>query len=100
MTTILHVTSRAAWEQARASGVHSPPELARDGFLHCCTEAQLTFVLGRHFAGATGLVVLEVDAEATGARVDWVGSEPDQSAFPHLSGSIPVRAVLSARSLG
>ena len=100
MTTILHVASRVEWERAQAAGVYRPPELARDGFLHCCTEAQLPFVLDRHFKAATGLVVLQLDPAATDAPLEWVRSEADQDPFPHLRGAIPVSAVLFSRTVG
>jgi uncharacterized protein (DUF952 family) len=74
--------------------------LARDGFLHCCTPEQLGFVLSRHFAGATHLVVLTFDSRDVAAKLRWVKSEPDQSAFPHLYGPIPCQAVLSAQAIG
>jgi uncharacterized protein (DUF952 family) len=91
-----HVLGAAAWEAARLAGSYAPPELARDGFLHCCTPAQLAFVLGRHFSGATDLVVLTFEANDVAARVVWVKSEPDQQPFPHLYGAIPCDAVTQA----
>jgi len=88
-----HVLTQAAWDAACAAGTYAPPELARDGFLHCCTPAQLGFVLARHFAGARGLVVLTFETDAVDAPLRWVNSEPDQPPFPHLYGAIPVSAV-------
>ena len=96
---ILHVARTEAWQAAQAAGVYAPPELARDGFLHACTHDQLGFVLARHFAGISGLMVIEIDPAQTGARVDWVASEPDQAPFPHHHGPVPVAAVLGARLL-
>jgi uncharacterized protein (DUF952 family) len=91
-----HVLTRSAWETARQTGSYAPPELARDGFLHCCTTAQLGFVLRRHFAGATDLVVIAFETDATPAALRWVKSEPDQDPFPHLYGPIPCDAVRRA----
>jgi uncharacterized protein (DUF952 family) len=88
-----HVLSTHAWDAAQAAGEHAPPNLARDGFLHCCTPAQLGFVLRRHFAGVTGLVILTFDSDAVPAAIEWVTSEPDQDPFPHLYGPIPCTAV-------
>lgn len=93
---LCHVTSRQAWAEAQAGELYAPPALARDGFLHCCTEAQLAFVLARHFAGAADLLVLRFDATRVGASIDWVRSEPDQAPFPHLNGAIPTAAIISA----
>ena len=94
-----HVLTVAEWQVARRDGQHAPPALARDGFLHCCTPAQLGFVLARHFAGATGLLVLSFDVALVDAELHWVKSEPDQDPFPHLYGAIPVSAVTVAAPL-
>jgi uncharacterized protein (DUF952 family) len=93
-----HVLTQAAWDAARQSGSHAPPELTRDGFLHCCTAAQLGFVLRRHFAGVAGLVVIAFETEDVPAALRWVNSEPDQDPFPHLYGPIPCAAVRRAVS--
>ena len=88
-----HVLSPEAWQAAQRAGVHAPPELARHGFIHCCTPEQLGFVLARHFNDAPGVLILTFDAMATGAEIDWTRSEPDQPPFPHLRGGIPLAAV-------
>ena len=93
--SLLHITSAEAWAEAQRSGLHAPSMLAQDGFLHLCTPAQLGYVLGRHFAGRTGLVLLHIDP----AQLDdlrWEISEPGRDAFPHLYGPLPVAAVLRA----
>jgi uncharacterized protein (DUF952 family) len=97
---IHHILTEAAWAGAKESGIYAPPALDRDGFLHCCTPAQLSFVLARHFPGATGLVVLAFEADETGVPLRWVKSEPDQDPFPHLYGAIPVAAVRGAAAPG
>ncbi len=82
---LLHVTTAEAW----AVG---PPSPSAGGFLHLCTPAQLPFVLDRHFAGQSGLVVLHVDA-ALIADVRWEASEPGMDPFPHLYSPLPAAAV-------
>ena len=94
---LCHVLDGQAWEVALASGSHAPAALARDGFLHCCTEAQVAFVLGRHFPDRTGLLVLRFDPARSGAELQWVRSEPDQAPFPHLHGPLPVACVVDVR---
>jgi len=88
---LLHVTTAEAW----TVGPPSPPE---SGFLHLCTPAQLPFVLERHFAGQSGLVVLHVDA-ALIADVRWEASEPGMDPFPHLYGRLPAAAVREVEPL-
>jgi uncharacterized protein (DUF952 family) len=78
---LCHVTTREALSVQRLVGVP---------FLHCCTEAQLSFVLARHFAGRTGLLVLRFDEAAVEGYIRWEQSEPDQDPFPHIYGSLPV----------
>ena len=92
--TLFHVLDAAAWASAQAAGLHAPPELARDGFLHCCTRAQLGFVAARHFAGRSGMLALRFRPELCSATLEWVRSEPDQDPFPHLRGAVPVAAVV------
>ena len=94
---LCHVLDVPAWAAAQASGRHAPAGLARDGFLHCCTEEQLAFVLRRHFPGVSGLLVLRFDPAGSGAELRWVRSEPDQAPFPHLHGPLPVACVLDVR---
>ena len=67
-------------------------------FLHLCTEAQLPFVLRRHFAGRTDLSVLRIDP--AGLDVRWEVSEPGMHPFPHLYGPLPAAAVLGYSSAG
>ena len=97
--TLFHVLGAQAWEAAQAAGQHAPPELSRDGFLHCCTRAQLGFVARRHFAGRGGMLALRFRPEACGAPLEWVRSEPDQDPFPHLRGAIPIAAVVEVAAL-
>ena len=86
MNELCHVTTAAALEAA-AGRLRDRP------FLHCCTEAQLAFVLERHFPGRTGRVVLRFDPADAEGRIEWERSEPDQEPFPHLYGALPLSAV-------
>ena len=87
--TLLHVTTQAGWAQ-----------LIRDGawpaapFWHLCTAEQLPFVLARHFAGQSGLVVLHLDSAQLG-DVRWEASESGMDPFPHLYAPLPATAVMS-----
>lgn len=87
--TLLHVLSVPDWERLQAGSVWMP-----DPFWHLCTPAQLDFVLARHFAGRTMLVVLHLDP-ALLSDVRWEVSEPGMEAFPHLYGPLRAQAVMS-----
>ena len=84
---MLHVLAVEDWARLQADGAWAPVP-----FWHLCTSAQLPFVLGQHFAGRTGLVVLHLDP----ARLDdvrWEVSEPGMEPFPHLYGPLRANAV-------
>ncbi len=94
MTRLLHIASEADWAAAQLQGsVPCPP----GGFIHLCTDAQLAFVLDRHFAGRTGLVLVRLDP--SGLDVRWEQSEPGLAPFPHLYEALPLAAVGSAETL-
>ena len=81
-TLLCHVTTRAVLAAAGGRLTDRP-------FLHCCAEEQLAFVLARHFAGRTDLVVVRFDPASVEGRIEWERSEPDQAPFPHLFGVLP-----------
>lgn len=88
MAELLHVTTGPAWAEAQRAGGYDRP---RDGFIHLCTPEQLAFVLARHFAGRTGLLVLHLDP--AGLDVRWEASEPGMAPFPHLYEALPAGSV-------
>ncbi len=88
--TLLHVTTATGWAALQREGIMQP-----NGFWHLCTLAQLPFVLERHFAGRTELVVLRLDPDRLG-DVRWERSEPGMDPFPHLYGPLRTDAVLAA----
>ena len=89
---VLHVTTPAEWDATcKAGGLSAEP------FLHLCTLAQLPFVLQKHFAGRSGLVMVELDPK--GLDVRWERSEPGHDPFPHLYGWAPVSAAINITPL-
>lgn len=89
----------ADWSLAAAAGAYTgaPVDLA-DGFIHFSTAEQVAETAVRHFAGRSGLVVVEVDGAALGAALKW---EPSRGGalFPHLYGALPLTAVLAVEPL-
>ena len=70
----------------------------RDGYIHFSTGAQLAETAAKHFAGASDLVLVAVDADALGAALRW---EPSRGGalFPHLYGALAFDCVLWTRPL-
>lgn len=103
--TILHLIGADDWAAAQRVGAIAPASLAEEGFVHCCTEAQLLGVVSRYYADRTDLVALTIDPEALGtAELKWEApAHPDGSPnteaeeslrYPHVYGPIPVAAVV------
>lgn len=93
---IFKVATRAAWEDARATGtLAASADDARDGFIHLSTAHQLAGTLAKHFKAQTDLVLIELDAAALGADLRWERSR-GQDLFPHLYTSLPTSAVRAA----
>jgi uncharacterized protein (DUF952 family) len=95
---LLHVTTPAEWDAARATGQVTPPSLEAEGFVHCSTRAQLAGTLARHFRGAGPLRVLVLDPDRLAAELRWEESRPGE-AFPHLYGPLPVDAVVAVEDV-
>ncbi|MEI2453270.1 DUF952 domain-containing protein [Lysobacter firmicutimachus] len=90
---VYHFAAPADWAAAQARGEYAPESLAREGFLHCATQAQLAGVIERHQRGRGALLRLSLDAAALGAalRYDWSARSGDH--YPHVYGPIPLHAV-------
>src|SRR5580700_3357497 len=81
---IYKICPASAWREAERQGVYrGSADDARDGFIHFSNAAQLAETAKRHFAGQTGLLLVEVDADALGPALRWERSRNDQL-FPHL----------------
>jgi uncharacterized protein (DUF952 family) len=99
MTTIYKICEQKSWLTAERHGEFRGSEAdARDGFIHFSTAAQLAGTAAKHFAGATDLLLVAVDADALGEALKW---EPSRGGdlFPHLYGALPLDAVRWTRPL-
>jgi uncharacterized protein (DUF952 family) len=97
--TIYKICERALWEEAGRSGVFAGSGIdARDGFIHLSTAAQVRDTAAQHFAGATDLMLIAVDAEALAGALKWEASRGGDL-FPHLYGALPLTAVIWAKPL-
>jgi uncharacterized protein (DUF952 family) len=99
VATIYKICDAALWHAAEQAGVFSgAPVDAADGYIHFSTAAQVRETVARHFAGAAGLVLAAIDAEALGPALRY---EPSRGGalFPHLYGTLPMSAVLWVKPL-
>jgi uncharacterized protein (DUF952 family) len=99
MTVIYKICQRKEWLAAGAHGEFLGSEAdARDGFIHFSTAAQLAGTSAKHFAGATDLLLVAVDAGALGQALKWETSRGGEL-FPHLYTALPLKAVRWTRPL-
>jgi uncharacterized protein (DUF952 family) len=91
--TAFKILTAVEWARFQADGRFegSPADLA-DGFVHLSAADQVEGTLARHFAGQSGLVLVEMDLEALGDAVRWEESRGG-ALFPHLYGALPLSAV-------
>ena len=99
MKTIYKICRQEEWRAAEAAGAYrGAPVDTRDGFIHFSTAAQLAETAAKHFAGASDLMLVAVDAAALDGALKW---EPSRGGalFPHLYAKLPLTAVRWARPL-
>jgi uncharacterized protein (DUF952 family) len=96
---LYHLCPRPAWEAAQKRGVYDGGRgSAPDAFIHLSTRDQVIESAALHFAGASDLLLLTLDAGALGSGLRWEASRGG-ARFPHLYGDLPLGAVLAAEPL-
>ena len=100
MTTVYKICEQNAWVAAEQHGEFpGSGDDARDGFIHLSTAAQLAGTFAKHFAGATDLLLVAVEADALGQALKWETSRGGEL-FPHLYAALPFKAVRWTRPIG
>ena len=95
MRSIYKICPASAWREAERQGVYrGSADDARDGFIHFSAASQVAETARKHFAGQTGLFLIQVDAAALGDALRWERSRNDEL-FPHLYGELDIGAVRS-----
>lgn len=91
--TAYKILTAEQWALFQADGVFlgAPVDLA-DGYIHLSTSDQVQGTLDKHFGGASGLVIAEVDLAALGDTVKWEVSRGG-ALFPHIYAPLPISAV-------
>ncbi|MDT5138850.1 MAG: hypothetical protein QOD58_3112 [Mycobacterium sp.] len=98
---LVRLCSEQEWSAARDKGWIHPEsdDSAVEGFVHLSTIEQVHLPANRLYRGRRDMVLLHIDAAALDAPVRWepgVPTDPQSMLFPHLYGSLPIRAVLKA----
>lgn len=92
MNTILHITKRQQWEQAKNLGKYRADSLESEGFIHCSKSTQILKVAKRFFDNQKELVLLFIDSEKVQAEIRYEPAEIGEL-FPHIYGELNIDAV-------
>ncbi|MBW4670390.1 MAG: DUF952 domain-containing protein [Cyanomargarita calcarea GSE-NOS-MK-12-04C] len=92
MNTILHITQRQKWEEAKFLGSYRADSLETEGFIHCSTQTQTVKTANRFFPNQKELVILCIDSAKVNAQIRYEGVERD-NLFPHIYGVLNLDAV-------
>ncbi|MBN3939672.1 MAG: DUF952 domain-containing protein [Nostoc sp. NMS9] len=92
MNTILHITKRQQWEQAKNLGRYRADSLDSEGFIHCSKSTQILKVAKRFFDNQKELVLLFIDSEKVQAEIRYEPAEIGEL-FPHIYGALNIDAV-------
>jgi len=93
MTTIFHITSRSAWNEAAIIGSYSSDTLSSEGFTHCSTAMQVQRSAQKFFRGKTDLVLLHIAQESIHPEVRYESASSGEL-FPHIYGLLNLDAVI------
>ena len=98
MNTILHITQRHEWEQAKNLGTYRSNTLDSEGFIHCSTLAQVLGSANRFFKSQTDLVILKIDVDRVTPEIRYEGADSN-NLFPHIYGELNIDAVTGSIDL-
>jgi phosphopantothenoylcysteine decarboxylase/phosphopantothenate--cysteine ligase len=91
---IVHICTRAAWQNAQERGFYQAASLQSEGFIHASRPDQVLKVANRFYAQAKDLVLLWIEAGKLTAPLRWEASGGET--FPHIYGPIDLAAVSAA----
>jgi uncharacterized protein (DUF952 family) len=90
MKTILHITQRQRWEEAKLVGSYRAESLETEGFIHCSLPQQFVKTANRFFANQKDLVILCIDSDRVTGEIRYEG---EKELFPHIYDALNVNAV-------
>lgn len=90
---IFHITEKRFFEDQIAKGEYYSPTFQAEGFTHLSTKNQVEGTLKRYYAGAKGLVILQIDSTKIQDNLKYEVASNGEL-FPHIYGPIPKNAIL------
>ncbi len=94
---IYHVVQPDYWQQFSEKQAYTPPTFVEEGFIHCCTEAQINYVLTTYFVGTKALLLLKIDSTLLNAELKIEPANGQH--FPHIYGAINKNAIIAVQKI-
>ncbi|MEO6583558.1 MAG: DUF952 domain-containing protein [Ferruginibacter sp.] len=96
---IYHIIDVKSWNQALEKGFYKPASLAKEGFIHASSLAQVAGVRNRYYKGVDNLLLLHIHEEKVDVPIKNELSPTVNETFPHIYGPLPVVAVVHVEEL-
>jgi uncharacterized protein (DUF952 family) len=95
---VYHVTPAHEWNEQHNADYFAPASFEDEGFIHCCTHAQLAGVLERYYKGQIDLLLLTIDDRVLAFPVTYEKATNDEL-FPHIYGAINKNAITTVEKI-
>ena len=95
---IYHVLREIDWVENTPTP-YAADSLVSQGFIHCCTEEQISHVIKHWFKGEYDLAILEIDPQLLSSKVVYENLDGGKELFPHIYGPINREAIIKKQSL-
>jgi uncharacterized protein (DUF952 family) len=92
---IFHITDVEELNKTKTRGYLSNPSLEIEGFIHLCTDSQISGVLNRYFQGKKDLILMTINPDKLDVPLRYEWSDAQQESFPHVYGTIKISAIES-----
>lgn len=89
---IYHVVTPDYWQQFGEKEAFTPPTFEEEGFIHCCTKAQIEYVLTTYFKDVSEILLLKIDTNLLTAKL--LVEPANGQHFPHIYGPINRKAIV------
>ena len=96
---IFHITDSDSWKKNNEGDQYFAQSLEQIGFIHCCLEDQINFVLERWFPGVSDLLLISLESEKILSKVVFENLEGGETLFPHVYGPIQASAIVSVKPI-
>jgi uncharacterized protein (DUF952 family) len=96
---IIHITTKAAWAEAKEKGELTAPSLLTEGFIHCSTKETLEETLNIHYKGKKEILAIYIAPDKLKAPLKYELAPKRGTRFPHIFGPINVDAVVKVEEM-